>query len=625
MPNDLDDKLLSTMPMATAARRAYREDIDEGRISLLIYHHESTHVISLEDGQQLVIGRDPYVEVAIDDQNLSRRHARFEVLGDEVWVEDLDSTNGTTLNGQEIRRVKMTVGDEVTMGGVTASIHVLLPTRRLGIDTHDHFLTALEDEVVRAHTFKRSLALVMLKAPTSLQKDKAQLAEEIREHLRPVDRLALYSQDTVEILLPEATVEQSTALAHELLASEALAGDRMLGFGIAVYPETGTSAEELLEVSRAAQRRASPEQPVQLAPIQGQSWEHQPPPSTGDQGPVVRSPAMRDIYATIERLANKVIPVLLIGETGTGKEVVARAIHEGGPRSKKRMACINCGAIPATLVESVLFGHERGAFTGASHHSKGIFEEADGGTVLLDEIGELSASAQAALLRVLETKQITRVGSNKEIPVDVRIIAATNRDLEAMCEQGHFREDLLYRINAMTLKIPPLCERPEEIAPLAELFIQQANEANGCNVQGIEIEAMRPLHQYPWPGNVRELRNAIERAVVITHSERITIEDLPQRVLDHARGLTAGAKRPSTEQEDEQGTQGSLDLDDGVDFKTRMQRLEAQVILEALRQADWNRAEAAQLLQMPVRTLSHKINQHGIKKLGYGIDDEPEE
>jgi DNA-binding NtrC family response regulator len=317
---------------------------------------------------------------------------------------------------------------------------------------------------------------------------------------------------------------------------------------------------------------------------------------------------MRRLYETVDRLATSVIPVLLLGETGSGKEVLARALHERGPRRGKPLACINCGAIPATLIESVLFGHERGAFTGATGQARGLFEEADGGSILLDEVGELSPSAQAALLRVLETKQVRRVGASHDVPVDVRVIAATHRDLEAMTRTGAFRADLLYRLNAMILEIPPLRERPEEINPLVELFIAQANAANGREVRTIDDEARRVLHRYPWPGNLRELRNTIERAVVIAASPEITVADLPRKVRELAGAGRAAEPGPEAA--------GTLDLRAGV------QRYEEQAILEALRQAGGNRTEAARRLGVPVRTLSHKIRQHGIRKLGFGVGDE---
>ena len=534
MSKDLNTKLLSTMPMATATRQAHTAELNEGRISLLIYHHDATHVVSLAEGQRLVIGRDPCAEVAIDDENLSRRHARFEVQGGEVWVEDLGSTNGTTLNGQEIKRIKMGVADEVTMGSVTASIHVLLPldTRRLGIDSHDRLLVALEEEVARARLFKRTVALLMIRFPRALRGEQTQLTGEIRALLRgSVDRLALYSDDTVEILLPEAPLEQAASLAKELVQSDALCAEGPLFCGLSFYPDTGTSAEELVQVCRAAQRDATFEQPVQLAPARGSTWEEPVEAAAPADGPVIRNAAMLEIYDSIERLADSVIPVLLLGETGTGKEVVARAIHERGsrrpggwpastaapsPRPWWRACSSATSAAPSPAPHSTA-GRLRG---GRRRH----------GAARRDR--RAPPEAQAALLRVLETKQIRRVGSSKEIAVDVRVIAATHRDLEAMCAEGRFRDDLLYRLNAMTLKIPPLRERPEEIAPLVELFIKQASAANGCSVKGIDADALRLLHRYPWPGNVRELRNAIERAVVIARGERISIDDLPQRVRD---------------------------------------------------------------------------------------------
>jgi len=621
-----ENKLGSTLPLALSY-----DSIRHGRqrISLLIYHQSGTQVATMAEGQRLTIGRDPNVELTIDDQGLSRKHACFQVTDGEVWVEDLQSTNGTQLNGEQITRARMSVGDEATMGGVSASIHVLLPTdvHKYGLDSHDQFLSLLEHEVERGRTFGRTVALLMLR-PAAGGEDMVGNAPSLLERLRTVDRLALYSDDTAEILLPEVNLEAALQLARSLIAS----ADQALLCSVAIYPDSGIYADTLLDSCRAALRQASEEEPVQIAAAEAKRWsEQRAAPSVGDDGLVIRSPAMHEVYDTIQRLANSVIPVLLNGETGTGKEVLARLIHEGGARAGKRMASINCGAIPATLVESVLFGHEKGAFTGATQSSKGIFEEADGGTVLLDEVGELSASAQAALLRVLESKQITRVGSTKEIAVDVRIIAATNRDLEAMCQQETFRWDLYYRLNAMTLRVPPLRERPEEIAPLAELFMRQANVANGCTIAGIDADAMRMLHQYPWPGNVRELRNAIERAVVIARGDHVTQADLPQRVREGVRLTeptptpafqTGASAQPGAMVRTPTPTQPVQPVTgDTLDFKVQMQRHEAQLILDALRRCDWNRTEASQLLNMPVRTLSHKINQHGIKRLGYGLED----
>jgi len=580
--------MLETNPLAPADAAKLLQELRQAapRISLVVYHLDTTRVMRLAEGQALVVGRDPAAEICIGDTSVSRQHARFELRGGAVSVRDLGSTNGTRLNGELLDGpAAMGVGDEVTLGNVTVAIHARAPlgvAARRGRWTHDQFLAALEDEVERARTFHRGLAVVLLKHTG----DAGALAA-VQARLRSVDRAAGYGEGALELLLPEAGAAEARALLEPLGPAVAC--------GVAVYPDDGGSSEALLEASREAMRRASAAAPVQLASGRAAPGaEH-----------IFVSPVMRDLFDTAARVATAVVPVLIRGETGTGKEVLARAIHQQSPRGKHRLVAINCGAIPPTLVESVLFGHERGAFTGATGAATGVFEEAAGGTVLLDEVGELSPASQAALLRVLETKQVRRVGASRETPVDVRVIAATHRDLEAMVKAGTFREDLLYRLNTMTLEVPPLRERPEEIGPFADRFLALANAANGRQVQRIDAEAMRLLLRYPWPGNIRELRNAIEHAVVVARGSTIEAADLPRRTRDFTAGvLQAEAPVPS-----------SGDLREGV------QRYETQVILEALRAAKGNRTEAARRLQIPVRTLSHKLKQCGIKKLGFGLDE----
>jgi len=360
----------------------------------------------------------------------------------------------------------------------------------------------------------------------------------------------------------------------------------------------------------------------------------------GDE-PLVAGAAMRPVLAAAARLASARIPVILQGETGSGKEVLARFLHEQGPRRGRSMVCVNCGAIPAQLVESTLFGHERGSFTGAIQQQKGIFEEASGGTVLLDEVGELPAAAQAALLRVLETGRLCRVGSSREIAVDVRVLAATHRDLEAMVEEGRFRADLYFRLGGETLWIPPLRERADEIEALALRFLREANEANGREVQGFRRDALAALRRYRWPGNVRELKHAVERAVVITEATHIRAVDLPPRVQAAEGGAPPGAAgearsgrkdprgRPGTGRRDagvapeaRDGGAAGVNGADGADglhgeeggaYRAQMQRYEARLILAALEEARWNQTQAARRLGMPLRTLASKIKSLGLR------------
>ncbi|WP_437563879.1 sigma 54-interacting transcriptional regulator [Sorangium sp. So ce542] len=335
--------------------------------------------------------------------------------------------------------------------------------------------------------------------------------------------------------------------------------------------------------------------------------------AVSDEGLVMRSPAMRPVLETAMRLARSSAPVLLQGETGTGKDVLARLIHEAGPRHKKQLVHVGCSGVPAQLLESTLFGHEADALPGAAEAQEGVFEACAGGTVVLDEVGDLPPSSQAALLRLLDTGRIVRIGSTREIEVDVRIVATTYRDLEAMCEAGAFRSDLLYRLNAVPLRIPPLCERREDIGPLAHRFVRQASEAHRRNVRSIDPETLALLEQYPWPGNVRELRSAIERAVVIARGSVITPLDLPESI------NALAARRRSTPPPPDRPLVEIAPTSTGpmIGLKAQMDRLEAEIILEALRATNGNLAMAARRLRMPLRTLQEKITSHGLKRSDY--------
>jgi len=250
-----------------------------------------------------------------------------------------------------------------------------------------------------------------------------------------------------------------------------------------------------------------------------------------------RSARMRDLGTLVQRVANSAATALIIGETGTGKERIARAIHELSPRANRRLVAVNCAAIPAELLESELFGYRKGAFTGAERDRAGLFEEADGGTLFLDEIGEMRLSLQAKLTRALEERAVRRVGDNRERSLDVRIVAATHRDLEAMARAGTFREDLWYRLNVAVLEVPPLRDRAEDIEALAVTFLRDvAGTIVGRRIAGFTPGALSALKAYEWPGNVRQLRAAVERACVVAQEDRIDAGDLPREVLTGRTG-----------------------------------------------------------------------------------------
>jgi transcriptional regulator with PAS, ATPase and Fis domain len=317
-----------------------------------------------------------------------------------------------------------------------------------------------------------------------------------------------------------------------------------------------------------------------------------------DSTPVIVSPRMQHLHELVRRAATTDAPVLVLGETGVGKELVASALHYGSPRRTNRLIVVNCGALPATLTESSLFGYERGAYTGADRRTKGVFEQADAGTVFLDEIGELSPSSQAALLRILENKRFTRLGSAQEVSVDVRVVAATNRDIESMVASGKFRADLYYRLSTLTLLVPPLRERREEIRPLCDLFLRRASRAWDAPVRKIHDAALERLQRYAWPGNVRELKNVIERAVIVSACEDLLIEHLPENV----RG---------PERQCERAFSATIDL--SQPYRERIKSFEAAVLREALEKTDGSRTEAARLLRIPLRTMMRKLEMLGVR------------
>jgi len=298
---------------------------------------------------------------------------------------------------------------------------------------------------------------------------------------------------------------------------------------------------------------------------------------------IARDPVMLEVLELARKVAPTNATVLLMGESGTGKEILARCIHQNSRRAEAIFLALNCAALAPTLIESALFGHEKGAFTGAVAQHQGVFERANGGTLLLDEIGELDANLQAKLLRVLQDRTFERVGGRQQIQVDVRLIAATNRDLKKMVEEGRFREDLYYRLNAFPLEIPPLRKRPADIPELARHFLARAAKNLGKPELTLSDAALRALQEYSWPGNVRELENMMERVAILCEGE-VRPEDLPIAAVE-------GAQPP-----------------------VRWKQIEKEAILEALRRNAGNRTKAASELGISLRTLQYRLKEYGIRK-----------
>ncbi len=310
-----------------------------------------------------------------------------------------------------------------------------------------------------------------------------------------------------------------------------------------------------------------------------------------------KSPRMQAIFALVDRVARTGSTVLIHGESGTGKELIARAIHFASPRAGRRFLSLNCGALPENLLESELFGHERGAFTGAVREKKGLFQEADRGTLFLDEIGEMTPTMQVKLLRALQEKVVRKVGGTSEETVDVRIIAATNQELEQRIASGDFREDLYYRINVIPIHLPPLRQRREDIPLLVDFFLEKYSREMEGPARQISVDAMKMLESYDWPGNVRELENLVERALALAHGETITTRDLPVHLLTNRRSASEVIALP----------------EEGLDLEAYLEQIRAQLMGEALERTGGVQTQAAELLGMSFRSFRYYAKKAGLK------------
>jgi two-component system, NtrC family, response regulator HydG len=311
-----------------------------------------------------------------------------------------------------------------------------------------------------------------------------------------------------------------------------------------------------------------------------------------------RSPRMTRVLETVATVAPTDATVLILGESGTGKELIANAVHQGSNRSDKRFIKVNCAALPETLLESELFGHEKGAFTGAIGRKPGRFELADGGAIFLDEIGEMTLATQTKLLRVLQEREFEPVGSTATIKVNIRIIAATNKNLEEEVKTGRFREDLYYRLNVVPIVLPPLRERKEDIPILVEHFLKIYNEKNGRSVLGFHPRALDALMRYAWPGNIRELENVVERCVILCRDEYVAFSELPEAI---------------AEAEDFQVTQ---EIRSGLRTGMTLREMEKELILKTLAENDGNRTKSAGILGITRRTLQNKLKEYEIEAEG---------
>jgi len=322
----------------------------------------------------------------------------------------------------------------------------------------------------------------------------------------------------------------------------------------------------------------------------------------GSRALVAASEAMKQVVELVESASEYKTTVLITGESGSGKEVVARTIHDLSDRASEPFIGINCGAIPDTLIESEFFGHVKGAFTGASESKPGLFREANGGTLFLDEIGELSLSMQVKLLRVLQEEEVRPVGEPKPLKVDVRILAATARELEAEVEAGRFRPDLFYRLNVFRIVVPPLRDRGEDLPVLVDSLLETLSERVGKSVEPVDRDVIAALRSHPWPGNVRELENCLERALILARGRRLTVDLLPFRSASGTSATRADKRGASQAPED-------------LSIKRQSRLLEERLIRKALQKTGGNRTQASRILEISARALQYKIKEYAIGPL----------
>ncbi len=542
------------------------------RAHAVIYLEDRSFFVDLQEEGSTVIGRSEEADVQLPTPTMSRQHFELRWVDDRLTVKDCDSTNGTLLNGVRLEEETLLKGgDQITAGDALVVVGVSSPQAPLQcIRPTEVFEERLGAVLLRASRLGRMVALVRVRIQGPLEQAAPGITKVLgalpgRANVRAIGPLDFH-------VAIESAVEQVRPICASLAADSSAPGPQ-LAFGVAIFP---AEAQDLASLVRAADSAFD----------RGPRPEETPP-----SGPVAVDPATQRVFALVDRVARSNGTVLIVGETGVGKELVARGIHDGSARAAGPFVPVNCGAIPSSMLASEFFGHERGAFTGAQGRRAGLFETASGGTLFLDEIGEIPLADQAHLLRAIESRSITRLGGTERISLDIRILAATNRNLRELVQLGRFRQDLLYRLDVLTIVVPALRDRRGDIAPLVERFLAERARA-GAEAPLLSVGAISVLEQYNWPGNVRELRNVIERLALL--SEGPEISEL------EAADMLYGEALPG------------VDLHAETDLKTLLSTVEHAAIERALRGCGGNQTLAAQKLGISRRTLIYRMRTHGI-------------
>ncbi len=585
MPEVIDPDLTAG-PSSTPQRRA--GVAASGRLCLIVIGEGLDATYPLPDRGNVAIGRAPDSDICIDHPSVSRHHALLHVE-DPLRIEDRGSANGTRIRDLWLQKsavADVALGEPIDMGSVMVVIQARgAPARQRHIWAHGYFEARLDEECARGQRTNSAFAVLRLHCRGPAE---GRVVEDcLSAELRAMDVIGYYGPSEHEALIVDIQPAQVAPLVAKLAAALA-ALEIEASIGIACFPSDARNPYELLSRATAAalgQRAVD----VGASPL------------------VIPSSAIQNLDRIVHRIAAGSISVLITGETGVGKEVLAERIHMLSRRADKPFLRLNCAALSESLLESELFGHEKGAFTGAVQAKDGLLETAEGGTVFLDEIGELPITIQVKLLRVLEERKVLRVGALKPRQIDVRFVGATNRDLEAEIVRGTFRQDLYFRLNGVTLVIPPLRERTSEIPDLINAFLRHAAERDRLPMPaGVTPAANALLHAYTWPGNIRELRNVIERGLLLSGGAPIEIEHLPTEKMRASRGAPvtrAAHVAPSAPSPVESSVRAP-----------RRGELTREEIIEALDHARGNQTEAAKLLGISRGTLISRLVQFHIPR-----------
>jgi two-component system, NtrC family, response regulator AtoC len=570
----------------TASRIGHAGDLGElGTAYLLVVDGDSSSIFHLPRCGAVVIGRGAEAELRVTHASVSRRHATIRVDDNVIRVADLDSHNGTAVNGVTVTDSRVLAsGDVVTVGDVVLVVH-FSEARPIARPAYGEagWRRRLAEELERAIAYERPLGILAVVG-------SAEALAPMANRLRLMDVVGHADDGTALVALPELDRE-----AARRVAIAAIDGASGLRAGLAMCPTDACDVDTILILARAAARQAEPGSVVDAASAATRI-------ELGDRHVLLADPAMQRVFALLGRLATSELAILITGETGVGKENAAFAVHHWSKR-KGPFVPVNCAAIgPESLVESELFGHEKGAFTGAVGAKAGLFESAAGGTVFLDEVGELPLAIQAKLLRAIEARKITRLGESRERDIDVRLVAATNRSLDDEVRAGRFRQDLHFRIGGATVILPPLRDRRCEIPLLAAEFLRAACTRSGRAPMTIAAATAQVLLTHTWPGNVRELKNTMEYVMAAAPDGTVEPSDLPERL-----GGVGGASPTPTPATPELGADVKASFQP---IAEEIRTLERKRMVEALAASKGVRTRAAQLIDMPIRTFTLKLKQY---------------